>query len=69
MSQDRVTSPVLAPVLPSSAEVEDWLAMELEEERGCRVAAVGWCVSHARSILSTASILVWSLVITALIFG
>jgi hypothetical protein len=48
---------------------EDWLAMELEESAPHRGAAVGWCESHARPILSVASIVVWSLILVAVIFG
>lgn len=64
MSQDHVTSAVC-----SAAETEDWLAMELAEENGCRTAAVTWSVAHARPILSLAIIIVMSLVLGAMIFG
>jgi hypothetical protein len=64
MSQDHSTSTVC-----TAAETEDWLAMELEEENGCRVAAVAWSAAHARPILSVAIIVVMSLVLGAMIFG
>jgi hypothetical protein len=64
MSQDQTTSTVC-----SSAEVEDWLAMELKEENGCRGAAVAYSVAHARPILSLATIAVLALVLSALVFG
>ncbi len=53
----------------TSAETEDWLAMELEEQHACRSAAVAWCVGHARPILSLATIGVMGLVVSALVFG
>jgi hypothetical protein len=64
MSEDHSTSTVC-----TTAETEDWLAMELAEENGCRGAAVTWSVAHARPILSVASIVVMSLVLGAMIFG
>lgn len=64
MSQDQTSSTVC-----SSAEVEDWLAMELEEENGCRGAAVAYSVAHARQILSLATLAVLTLVLGALFFG
>lgn len=53
----------------SSAEAEDWLAMELEERNACRSAAITWSVAHARPLLSVATIVVMSLILAALIFG
>jgi len=64
MSEDQSTSAVY-----SAAETEDWLAMELAEENGCRTAVVTWSVAHARPILSVATIVVMSLVLGAMIFG
>lgn len=48
---------------------EDWLAMELEERTPHRAAAVEWCESHARPILSVVFIVVWSLILAAVLFG
>ena len=53
----------------SSAEAEDWLAMELEEQNGARSAVIAWCHAHPRPILAAATIVVWSLLLAALIFG
>ena len=64
MVQERSAS-----LISSSAEIEDWLAMELEEEKGCRTAAVEWCIAHARPILSLASLTVIGLVLAAMVFG
>jgi len=53
----------------SSAETEDWLAMEFEEQHGRRSAAVAWCVAHPRPVLSAATIAVMGLVLGAMILG
>ena len=63
MAQDRNTATC------SSAETEDWLSLEREEQYGCRIAIVEWCHAHARTILSVASIGVWSMVLIAAVFG
>ena len=69
MSEDHNTSAACTSAVYSAAETEDWLAMELAEENGCRGAAVAWSVAHARPILSAATIVVMSLVLGAMIFG
>ena len=53
----------------SSAETEDWLAMELDEQNGARSAVIAWCNAYPRRILSVATLVVWSLLLAALIFG
>lgn len=62
MSQERT-------VVCTAAETEDWLAMELEERNATRSAAVAWCVDHARSILSLATIAIMGVVVSAMVFG
>jgi hypothetical protein len=64
MSQDQATSTVC-----TAAETEDWLAMELAEQNACRSAAILWCITHARPILSLATIGVCSLIAAAMAFG
>jgi hypothetical protein len=64
MAQDRNPAAIC-----SSAETEDWLSLEFDEQRGGRIAIVEWCHAHARAILSVASIGVWSMVLIAVVFG
>lgn len=67
MAQDHTT--ICTDAVCSSAEAEDWLAMELDEEKGCRLQAVVWCEANARAILSVASMSVAGVVLGAMLFG
>lgn len=62
MAQDRIAT-------CSTAETEDWLAMELAEQTGARSSLIAWCLTHARPLLSVVTLTVMGTVVGAMIFG